>query len=57
MTTLLGRILSSIKGMSERKTQEMYLSEVTSLTRFSKFRYGSTHTSHINESYLKSSNE
>jgi hypothetical protein len=42
--------------MSE-KTQEMYLSEVTSLTWFSKFRHSSTHTSHINESCLKGSNE
>jgi hypothetical protein len=43
-----------LKGYQEgkcKKHKRRYLDEVTSLSWFSKFRYGSTHTTHINELY------
>jgi hypothetical protein len=46
-------ILKGIKGVSAKNTQETYLGEGTSLARFSKSSYGCTHTTHINELYLK----
>lgn len=39
--------------MNKFKTQKMYLSKGTSLAQFLNLRYGYTHTTHINESFLE----
>jgi hypothetical protein len=46
-------ILRGIKEVSVKKYSTRYLDEGTSLAWFSKSRYGSTHTTNINESYLE----
>jgi hypothetical protein len=46
--------VSYLRGYQEgkcKKYKRRYLDEVTSLARFSKSRYGSTHTTHINNLY------